>query len=65
MYQHIEIEVETESLDADKARTASVLNDFRNDQWYELISEEILKIDEVYIKTMIILLNLANELISF
>ena len=34
-------------LDADKARTASFINDFKNDQSYELIDEEILKIHQV------------------
>ena len=34
-------------LDADEAQTASVLHDFKNGQAYELIGEEILKIDEV------------------
>ena len=34
-------------LDADKARIASFINDFKNDQSYELIDEEILKIHQV------------------
>ena len=34
-------------LDADEERTASFINDFKNDQHYELIDEEILKIHEV------------------
>ena len=32
---------------ADKARTASFINGFKNDQSYELIDEEILKIHQV------------------
>ena len=32
---------------ADKARTASFINGFKNDQSHELIDEEILKIHEV------------------
>ena len=34
-------------LDADKARTASFINGFKNGQSYELIDEEILKIHQV------------------
>ena len=34
-------------LDADKARTVTVLNDFKNDIFYEFIGEEILKIHKV------------------
>ena len=34
-------------IDADKARTASFINGFKNDQSYELIDEEILKIHQV------------------
>ena len=34
-------------LDADKARTASFMNEFKNDQSYKLIDEEILKIHKV------------------
>ena len=33
--------------DADKARTASFINNFKNDQSYELIDEEILKIHQI------------------
>ena len=33
--------------DADKARIASILNGFKNDQSYELIGEEILKVNDV------------------
>ena len=36
-------------LDADKARTASVLYGFKNVQSYQLISEEILEKDKVLI----------------
>ena len=40
LYQHIKIEAEPRYSDGDKARTASVLNDFKNDQSYELIGDE-------------------------
>ena len=48
LYQHLKLETQPRVLDADKERIASVLNDFKNVQSYELIGEEILKIDEVY-----------------
>ena len=44
LYQHIKTQREA---DADKARTASFIYGFKNDQSYELIDEEILKIHQV------------------
>ena len=42
-------------LDAEKARTASVLNGIKNDKFYQLSNEEILKINEVQAKNFKIL----------
>ena len=49
LYQHIKTrrEAKRSDLDADKARTANFINGFTNDQSYELIDEEILKIHQV------------------
>ena len=49
LYQHIKTRRDPKRsvLDADKARTASFKNGFKNDQSYELIDEEILKIHQV------------------
>ena len=47
LYQHLIPEVQPRVLDSHEAQTASVVNDFQNDQSYELIGEEILKTNEV------------------
>ena len=40
-------------LDADEGLTASFINEFKNDQSYELIDGVIFKIHEVYAKNLI------------
>ena len=47
LYQHIKAQREAECLDSDKAQTASFINGFKNNQSYELMDEEILKIQQV------------------
>ena len=48
LYQHIKTRREADCfIYADKARTASFINGFKNDQSYELIDEEILKVRQV------------------
>ena len=47
LYQHIKTRHERSVLDADKARIASFINGFKNNQCYEVIDTEILKIHEV------------------
>ena len=44
LYHHIRYDAKPSVLDADKARIASFINGVKNDQCYELIDEEILKI---------------------
>ena len=39
LYQHTKLQATDESFRSDKARTASVLNNFKSDQSYELRAE--------------------------
>ena len=47
------------------AQTASAFNDFRNDQFYELIAKKILKIDEFYAKKIKIEVCVVNMIFYY
>ena len=47
LYEPVQLKATAQSFRSDKPRTASVLNDFKNEQSYGLIDEEILRINEV------------------
>ena len=45
--QHLKLQPQPRILDADKARTVSILNEWKNESRYDLSREKVLEIDEV------------------
>ena len=66
LYEHLKLEAQPRVLDADKARSACILNGLKNDSSCKLTGEKSLEIHEVYAEKVVVdvFVNQQNSIYS-